>query len=547
MAAAPGLGLDPAEVPEPELARPRQREFGDWSTNLALIVAPRAKLPPRQVAEAIVGRLDRGDDIAAIEVAGPGFINLHLTLRWLDDTLREILERGAAYGTSRERRGRAQVEFVSANPTGPLHVGTARNAFLGDALANLMGADGWGVEREYYWNDTGAQMRALGASIEARYLRRLGVDAAIPEDGYQGAYVDELAGLIVTEEGDRWVGADPAERAAWFTVQGRERMSADVRRTLERCRVRFDTWFSEESLAASGAVDRAVERLRAAGQAYEADGAVWFRATEYGDDKDRVLVRRSGEPTYFAKDVAYAIDKFGRGFDRLVYVWGADHHGAVTRLKGAMEALGHPAGAMEFVVYQMVSLYRGGRSVPIHKRTGDLVTLDELLDEVGSDAARYALLARSPDTAIDFDIEAVVRHSLDNPVYYVQYAHARIAGLLRVAAERGASPGDRERMDPTLLREEPELDLIRKLSEFPEVVSAAAGFLAPHRVTRYAEELAAAFHHFYTECRVISQDEALTRARLWLSKGTGTVVGSALRLLGVGAPESMDHLLEKDE
>ena len=546
-AAAPALGLDPADLPAWDLTRPRQKEHGDWTTNLGLALAPKAGRTPRSVAEAVVEHLRAGgpgrDLIASVEVAGPGFINIHLKGAWLHDVLRAILERGPAYGSREESRGlRVQVEFVSANPTGPLHVGTARNAVIGDALANVLAADGWDVEREYYWNDTGTQMENLGASIEARYLQRLGVDAPFPESGYQGAYVGDLAEEIAAEAGERWIRADPEERRRFFLDEGRRRMIANVRSTLERFGVSFDTWFSEGSLGPSGAIDAAVARLRQAGHVYEAEGATFFRATAFGDDKDRVLIRSNGEPTYFAKDVAYLIDKFGRDFDRLVYVWGADHHGAVARLRGAAQALGYDPSSVDFVVYQLVSLYRGGEPVRMSKRTGDVVTLDELLDEVGPDAARYTLAARSSDSPIDFDIEVVTRQSMDNPVFYVQYAHARIASVLRVAAERGVELRSWTPATFEELTEEAELDLLRKLAELPEVVEQAAELSAPNRIARFAEEAATAFHRFYTECRVISEDDARTQARLWLSAGAKRALANALGLLGVSAPESMERL-----
>jgi arginyl-tRNA synthetase len=389
-------------------------------------------------------------------------------------------------------------------------------------------------------------MDLLGESVEARYLTRFGVETQVPENGYQGEYVDELAGEIAGEVGDRYVRDAPEARRAWFVEQSRERMIAWIRATLDRFGVRFDTWFSEATLEESGGIDEAVKLLREAGYAYDADGAVWFRSTAFGDDKDRVLIRGTGAPTYFAKDVAYLRDKFGRGFDRLVYVWGADHHGDVTRVRGAAQALGYDPDAMEFVLYQFVSLFRAGEAVKMSKRAGDLITLDELLDEVGPDAARYTLLSRSSDSPIDFDIEVVTRQTMDNPVYYVQYAHARIASLLRVAAERGVRLPPWPEVDLNVLTEPAELDLLRELSEFPDTVSAAAAGLTPHRLAHYTESVGAAFHRFYNECRVIGDEAALTHARLWLSAAAKQVIGSALGLLGVHAPESMERLDQDD-
>jgi arginyl-tRNA synthetase len=541
-AAAPELGIDPTEIPAPEVSRPRQKEHGDWSTNLALVLAPRAGRPPREVAEALVRHLNRRSVVRDVQVAGPGFVNLFLGHGWLHEVLLEILDRGATYGRhAGPSLGRAQVELVSANPTGPLHVGTARNAAIGDSLANVLEAAGYGVEREYYFNDAGRQMELFAESVEARYLRRFGIEAEIPEGGYHGRYVDELATNIAEKHGDGFVHVDKEERRRRLLVEAVERTTAGIHGTLQRFGVHIDTWRTEGQLLESGAVDDAVRRLLAAGHAYEADGAVFFRATAFGDEKDRVLIRSNGEPTYFAKDCAYLLDKDGRGFSRLIYVWGADHHGTVKRLLGAAEALGIEAG-VEVVLYQLVAFFRAGQPVRMSKRTGELVTLDELLDEVGPDAARYTLLTRSSDSPIDFDIEVVTRQSLDNPVYYVQYAHARIASILRKAAEQGVAIEPWQEANLEELIAEAELDLMRTLSELPEVVQLAAATLAPHRLTRYAEQTAAAFHRFYTECRVISDDDALTQARLWLSTATKQVIATTLSLIGVGAPESMERL-----
>jgi arginyl-tRNA synthetase len=541
-AAAPDIGIDPAAIPEPELDKPKLKEHGDWSTNLALVLAPKAGRPAREVAEAIAARLGAKGAVEKVQVAGPGFINLFLGHGWLHQVLEQILERGHAYGRASPSGRRVQVEFVSANPTGPLHVGTARNAALGDAIANVLAAAGNDVEREYYWNDTGTQMELLGISLEARYLELFGVGAEVPEGGYQGEYLHELAEQIRKDFGDRLLREDPGARRQLLIEEGRRRMFQGILATLARFGVGFDTFRTEAELVDSGKVADAVDRLRQAGYAYDADEAIWFRSTEFGDDKDRVLIRRTGEPTYFAKDCAYLLDKAGRGFDRMVYVWGADHHGDVKRVLAAAEVLGIDPSRVQIVLYQLVSLYRGGEPVRMSKRAGDYITLDELLDEVGPDAARYTLLTRSPDTALDFDIELVKRQSLDNPVYYVQYAHARIASLLRVAAEQGVHLAPWREVDLSVLAEESELDLLRTLSELPEMVELASQALAPHRLTRYAEETAAAFHRFYTECRVITEDQTLTQARLWLSAATKQVVATTLGLLGVTAPESMERI-----
>ena len=536
------LGLDAANLPEPEVSRPRVKEHGDWATNIALVLAPRAGRPPRQLAEALADRLEGNRAFVKVEVAGPGFINLFLGNSWLHDLLAEILQKKESFGRRQRRGERVQVEFVSANPSGPLHVGTARNAAIGDALANALAADGYDVEREYYWNDTGTQVDLFAASLEARYLEQFGTESQIPEGGYQGAYLVDVAREIAASLGDRLVKENPKRRREILREEGHRLMLERIEGTLARFGVQFDSWVTEGWLVREGLVAQALERLREAAYLYESEGATWFRSTSFGDDKDRVLIRQTGEPTYFAKDCAYMLHKVERGFDRLVYVWGADHHGDVKRMMGAAEALGIDPKRVQILLYQLVSFYRGGEPVRMSKRTGDVVTLDELLDEVGPDAARFSLLTRSPDSPLDFDIEAVTRQSLDNPVYYVQYAHARIASILRVAAEQGIRLRPVTEVSLEELRHEAELDLIRRLGEWPEMIEIVAEALAPHRLTRYAEQLAADFHRFYTECRVITDDDTLTQARLSLCQATKTVVASALDLIGVNAPESMGRL-----
>jgi arginyl-tRNA synthetase len=540
--AAAAAELDLAgDLPEVELAAPKQKEHGDFATNVALVLAGRVGRPPREVAEALVRHLPDAPFVASVEVAGPGFVNFRLTSDWLLEALRAAVEAGAAYGRAEPNGRRVQVEFVSANPTGPLHIGHARNAALGDALARLFEAAGWSVEREYYFNDTGGQMDRFGASVEARFLQAAGREAEVPEDGYHGAYVEDLAGEILREEGPGLADLPEPDRFERLREEGARRVLEGIGRTLERFGVRFDTYLSERSLAERGEIAAAVERLRAAGAAYDAEGAVWFRSTAYGDEKDRPMVRSNGLHTYFGADCAYLVDKFERGFDHLVYVWGADHHGAVARVRGAAEALGYGGDRTEFVIYQWVSFLRDGVPVAMSKRAGTLVTLDELIDEVGTDAARFHLLMFGNDAAISFDIEAVKRQSLENPVYYVQYGHARIASILRRAAERGVENRPIAEVDLSLLATEPELEVLRAIAEVPEQVAAAAEFRAPHRLTHAATELAGRFHRFYTECPVLSEDAALTQARLWLCRGAKQAIANLLGLLGVSAPEAMDR------
>jgi arginyl-tRNA synthetase len=533
-----GLAGDPPEV---ELSKPRQKEHGDFATNVALVLAKRVGKAPREVAEALVRHLPGSPFVASAEVAGPGFVNFRLTSGWLEDALRDVVEAGEGYGRAQPHGRRAQVEFVSANPTGPLHIGHARNAALGDALARLFEAAGWSVEREYYFNDTGGQMDRFGASVEARYLQLVERDAEVPEDGYHGAYITDLAAEILQAQGPGLADLQPQERFQRLRDEGARRVLAQIEGTLERFGVRFDSYLSERSLAERGEIEAAVDRLRASGTVFESEGAIWFRSTDFGDDKDRPLVRSNGLHTYFGADCAYLVDKFERGFDHAVYVWGADHHGDIARVRGAAEALGYGGERVEFVIHQWVSFVREGVPVPMSKRAGTFVTLDQLISEVGTDAARFHLLMFGSDAAMSFDIEAVKRQSLENPVYYVQYGHARIASILRKASERGVEPGSIAETDLSMLRSEPELDVLRAIADVPEQIAAAAEFRAPHRLTHAAQDLAARFHRFYTECPVLSDDAELTQARLWLCRGAKQAIANLLGLLGVSAPESMDR------
>jgi arginyl-tRNA synthetase len=535
------LGLS-GDLPEIEVALSRQKEFGDFSTNAALALAARVGMSPREVAEAIRSHLPADDLIERVEVAGQGFLNFFVRADWLREVLRDAVARGPRYGWAEPNGRSVQVEFVSANPTGPLHVGHARNAALGDALARLLEAAGWRVEREYYFNDTGGQMDRFGASVEAKYLQLLGRQAEVPEDGYHGDYIVDLARDILKEHGEAFADALPEERVARVRDEAARRVLDGIRATLDRFGVRFDSYLSERQLAESGEIDAAVRRLRDAGYVYESDGAVWFRSTAFGDDKDRPLIRSNGTHTYFAADCAYLIDKFTRGFDHLIYVWGADHHGDVVRVKGAAQAMGFDPAAIEMVIYQFVSFLRGGQPVKMSKRAGTYITLDELIDEVGTDAARFTLLMHSNDSPMNFDIEDVKRRSMDNPVFYVQYGHARIASILRNAEERGMNMKPIDEADLSLLSAEAELDLLRAIAEMPDLVLRAAELRGPHRLAHYAQELAAGFHRFYTECRVITDDEPLTQARLWLSTGAKQAIANVLALLGVSAPESMERI-----
>jgi arginyl-tRNA synthetase len=540
-AAAPELGLEPP-FPEPELQRPRQKGFGDFTTNVAMVAASSSGGDPRKVAAAIVAALPSVPFVAKAEVAGPGFINLWTTDDWLHDMLRHVVREGERYGGGAATGTRIQVEFVSANPTGPLTIGHARNAAIGDALARLLAFAGHEVEREYYFNDAGGQMDRFGASLEARYLQLVGREAEVPEDGYHGEYVIELARDILEAEGPALADLPPDERFVRLRQEGARRAIDQIRATLARFGVTFDTYFLEASLVEKGEIAQVIERLREAGHVYETDGATWFRSTAFGDDKDRVVIRSDGTHTYFAADIAYVLDKFSRGFDHLIYVWGADHHGDIVRVKGAATALGFDPDRVEIVLYQFVSFLRGGQPVKMSKRAGTFVSLDELIDEVGTDAARFHLLLFSNDRPMNFDIAEVARQSLDNPVYYVQYGHARIASILRKASSEGVELRPIEEVDLSLLASEPEQDLLRALADIPPLIRAAAEQRAPHKLTHAAQDLAATFHRFYTECRVVSEDAALTQGRLWLSSGTKQVLANLLGLVGVSAPETMERL-----
>ncbi|MDI6815703.1 MAG: arginine--tRNA ligase [Actinomycetota bacterium] len=530
--------LPTVEIPQIVLERPREKAHGDWATNIAMVLAGKAKMPPRAVAQVIADAL--GDDkyINKVEIAGPGFINFYLSNEWLYEVLRDIDREGESFGHSTAGRGeRVQIEFVSANPVGPMHVGHGRWAAVGDTLANILTARGYDVEREFYINDFGNQMNIFGKSVATRYVQLLGRDVPFPEDGYQGEYIRDIAREISAAEGDAYLDFAESERESLFLERSYKQVLEHLKVTLEKMGVVFDSWFSERELHASSAVDEAIAGLRESGYVYEEGGAVWFKATAFGEEKDRVLIRANGEPTYFAADIAYHKNKLERGFDRLINIWGADHHGYIGRMKAAVQALGYPADKLEIVIGQLVNLMRGGEPVRMSKRTGEMVTLDELLEEVGRDAVRFFFLMRSTDSPLDFDIELAKEQSNENPVYYVQYAHARISSIVRFAeAENIDLSGG---IDYRRLETEPELDLIRKLAEWPEVLERAARQRALHPLTAYAQELAAVFHFFYTKCRVVTDDKELSTARMALCDATRTVLRGVLTVLGVAAPERM--------
>ncbi len=519
--------------------RPKSAEHGDYATNVALQLAKRAGLPPRQLATMLARRLASAVGVAAADVAGPGFLNIRIEAGAQGEVARGVVKAGPAYGRGASLAGRSfNVEFISANPTGPLHLGHTRWAAVGDAMARVLAAAGASVSREFYINDRGNQMDKFGESLQARALGR-----PVPVDGYHGEYVEELAKVIVGEQPGILDLPEPerleAFRDAGYTLQLKEQQDQ-----LAAFHTHFDVWFSERRLHEDGKVDHALDVLRGQGHVYEADGALWMRTTDFGDDKDRVLRRSNGELTYFASDTAYYVDKRERGFDVCVYLLGADHHGYIGRLKAMAACVGDdPDVSIEIPIGQLVKIVRDGQEVRLSKRAGSIVTLGELVDLIGVDALRYSLARYPADSPLTLDVEQVTRASNDNPVYYVQYAHARLSSILRNAADLGVALDVEGGFDPALLSHEREGDLLRALAEYPRVVAAAAQLREPHRVARYLEDTAARFHRFYDVCRVLPQgDEPATglhRARLVLVAATRVVVANGLDLLGVSAPERM--------
>lgn len=541
--AAVKAGLIPeGDEPEITLEVPKEKAHGDLATNFAMQMTRIAKKPPKQIAEALLNALDKASaGIERAEVAGPGFINLFMDKSYLRGIVGEVLEQGENYGRSHAGKGmKVQVEFVSANPTGSLHLGHARGAAVGDSLCNILDFAGFQVDREYYINDAGNQVANLALSIEARYKQALGQEAELPEDGYYGEDIIAFGKELAEEKGDSLLSLPDEERFAFFREYGLKKELDKIKRDLERFRVKFDHWFSETSLYTDGLIEPALEQLRQGGHVYEQDGAVWLRTTAFGDDKDRVLIKNDGSYTYLLPDIAYHLTKYKRGYDKIINIWGADHHGYVPRMKAAMEALGEDPNKLIVLITQMVSLYQGGEKVKMSKRTGKAVTMEELMDEVGIDATRYFFAMRSTDSHLDFDMDLAVSKSNENPVYYVQYAHARICSVFRQAEERGIPvPSSADGLDLSPLSSEAAYELLRKIGEFPNEVAAAAEALTPHRVVRYVYELASQFHSFYKAERVLTEDEQETQAKLALFSALKHTFANALRLIGVEAPERM--------
>jgi len=540
--------LNDGQSPLFDVTQPQRREHGDWSTNVAMVLQKVERKPPRKIAEVITKYLPPADWIREVRIEGPGFINFHLSNVWLHDAVARALDQRERFGATTEGEGRTvNVEFVSINPTGPLHIGSARNAALGDCVARALEFHGFAVTREYYFNDAGSQMTNFGLSVAARYLELLGRSVELPEDGYRGGYVVDIAREILEQDGKKYADMSLEELGDVMRERAYPVVIRWIENSLERFRVHMDVWFKERSLYEDNKVDEVLVKLEDAGYVYEHEGAKWLRTTDFGDTRDRPVVRSFGakEPTYLLPDLAYHVDKVGRGFDTMIVVLGADHHGHAPSLKAGMEGLGIDPERVEVLIYQWVHMLRSGEEQSMSKRAGTFESLDEFIDEVGVDAARYTLVSTSADNTLYFDIEEIKKQTLENPVYYVQYAHARIASILRNATEAGVD-GSEEEVVWDELHREPEVELMRAIVAFEETALVAMRHRAPYRIAKYAEELSRQFHRFYTECRVLTDDAGLTRARLALATGTKQVLANALGLLGVEAPERMAERIERE-
>ena len=533
--------LPAVALPRIEVELTRDPGHGDYASNIAMILASRMKINPREIAKILVEGIEDPDGaVERVEIAGPGFLNFFVREGGLIALLDAVLRKGDRYGSSELGKGRrVQVEFVSANPTGPLHIGHARGAVVGDVVANILAAVGHQVSREYYINDAGNQMNNLGKSVLLRYRELLGETVAFTEGCYRGDYIRDLAAELLERDGDQYLGRDEAAVIPLFTDYAAGAILEGIKEDLRTFGVQFDLYFSERDLYRDEGVEKLLLDLEEKGFIYREGDALWFRTTAFGDEKDRVVVRQNGEPTYFAADIAYHRNKFLRGVETVIDIWGADHHGYIPRMSAAVQALGYEKEALKVILVQLVNLLRDGKPAAMSTRSGEFVTLREVVDEVGRDAARYNFLMRRSDSHLDFDLELVKRQSNENPVYYVQYAHARICSILRMAAERGIAAQMAGGAEVSLLRLPEEIDLIKAITRFPEVVEGAARTLEPHRLTFYLNDLSAIFHSYYNRNKVISDDVALTGARLFLVSSLLTVLKNALKMLGVSAPEKM--------
>lgn len=530
------------QIPSVVLELPKEKSHGDYSTNMAMQLARVAKKAPRAIAEAIIENFDRSKaSIEKIEIAGPGFINFYMDNAYLTELIPVILDAKEAYGESDfGKNEKIQVEFVSANPTGDLHLGHARGAAVGDTLCNVLAKAGYDVSREYYINDAGNQINNLARSIEARYFQALGMDKPMPEDGYHGADIIGIGKQLAEDYGDKYATVAEDVRFGFFREYGLKYEMAKLKEDLENFRVRFDVWYSETSLYKDGKIEEALSELRERGHIFEEDGATWFRSSALGDDKDRVLIKQDGSFTYLLPDIAYHRNKLERGFETLINVWGADHHGYIPRMKAAIQALGFNKEQLEVEIIQLVHLFKDGEKMKMSKRTGKAVTMRDLIDEVGLDATRYFFAMRSADTHLDFDLDLAVSQSNDNPVYYAQYAHARICSILRQGEESQIKYD--ENVDFSLISSEKEIELLKKLGEFPQIIADAADKRMPHRMTNYIYELASTFHSFYNADKVLDKEQPeRSKARLALVKTVQITMKNALALIGVSAPEQMSR------
>ncbi len=527
------------DIPIFNIEVPKVEAHGDFATNVAFLLTRSLKRAPRQIAALIVNHLPATAWLEKVEIAGPGFINFFLKETAWQQVVKEIITKKEDYGRGDPQNIKVLVEFVSANPTGPLHIGHGRGAAVGDSLANILAFTGYDVRREYYINNVGRQMRILGHSVYLRYLELLGEQHAFPKDFYQGEYIKDLAKEVFEKEGDKYKHMPEEEAILAFSRYAGERILKEIKEVLDGFGVQFDNWFSEKTLVESGAVKELLVWLKEQGLAYEKDGALWFASSRFGDEKDRVLVKADGATTYFASDLAYHKNKMERGFDLLVDIWGADHHGYVARVKAGMQAMGYDPEKLQILLIQLVHLKRGGKPVAMSTRAGEFVPLKEVLEEVGKDAARFIFLTRSCDSHLDFDLEVAKSQNMENPVFYVQYAHARVCSIEKMAKEKGISFPPLEEIDLSPLTEPEEVRLMKMLAQFPEVIEGAARTLEPHRLPYYLTELAGEFHRYYNKHRILGMPDPIAQARFALAQAVKTVIKTGLNLLGVSAPEKM--------
>lgn len=530
--------LSYVDLPDYVIETPREKAHGDFATNVALLLSKEAKMSPRAIALLIVENYEDNEKlIEKMDIAGPGFINFYLNNERMYEALPVVIKEDESYGRSNFGKGeKVQVEFVSANPTGLLHMGNARGAALGDTLSNLLAAAGYEVTREFYINDAGNQIENFGKSLEARYLELLGQEVSFPEEGYHGEDIIVTVKNIIDEVGGKYLNMDEKLRREFLIQKALAEKINAIKSDLSRFGVEYDVWFSEQSLHDGGAINKTLQELKEREYIYEKEGALWFKTTLFGEEKDEVIVRSNGLPTYFAADIAYHMNKFERGFQKVINIWGADHHGHVARMKGAMGALGYEPERLQVILMQLVRLFSGGEAVRMSKRSGQYITLSELIDEVGKDAARYFFVMRSSDSHLDFNLDLAKEESSENPVYYVQYAHARINSILKAFSHDMPTV---EEVDFRLLQEDAEIELIKKIAALPEEITGAAVSMEPHRMTRYAHELASLFHSFYNSCRVLTDDDELKKARILLVDAVRITLRNVLGLLGVSAPERM--------